>query len=163
VNASRERPRRLPAGLRKPLVALDHVEALVHYVIVCLLLAIAIIVIYRTVERLIASRHEFTLQVTNGINDVLFVVIVMELLRTVVGHLATMDFQLRPFLIIGIISAVRHILTVGARLTIAGEGSGPHFARSQIELAVSAGVVLALSLGLLLISRAGVESDDGAA
>jgi uncharacterized membrane protein (DUF373 family) len=138
-------------------VVVDYAETLVHYVVMCLLLAIATISVYHTISRLIASRDNFILQVTNGINDVLFVVIVMELLRTVIGHLEATDFQLGPFLIVGIISAVRHILTVGARLTLAGAGSESHFVRTQIELAVSAAVVLALSLGLLLVRRAGLE------
>ena len=89
-----------------------------------------------------------------GINDILLVVIMMELLRTVVAHLETNDFQLRSFLVIGIISAVRHILAVGAQLTVIGHLSSTDFRRSQIELAVSAGVVLALAIGFLLINRA---------
>jgi uncharacterized membrane protein (DUF373 family) len=97
--------------------------------------------------------------VTNGINDLLFVVIVMELLRTVVGHLETDDFQLKSFLIIGIISAIRHILGVGARLTLSDTTSATAFNRAQIELGVSAAVVLALSIGFLLISRTGVVQD----
>ena len=94
---------------------------------------------------------------TSGINDVLFVVIVLELLRTVVAHLETEDFQLRSFLIIGIISAVRHILGVGARLTLEAGITDTQFNRAQIELGVSAAVVLALAVSFILISRAGVE------
>ena len=97
------------------------------------------------------------MQVTSGINDVLFVVIVLELLRTVVAHLETEDFQLRSFLIIGIISAVRHILGVGARLTLEAGITDTQFNRAQIELGVSAVVVLALAVSFILISRAGVE------
>jgi uncharacterized membrane protein (DUF373 family) len=143
-----------------PRILVDNVDTAVHYLIIFLLLSIAAISVYHTVTRLISTRDTFTLQVTTGINDVLFIVIVMELLRTVIGHLETMDFQLRPFLIIGIISAVRHILTVGARLTLAGSGSKHQFIRSQIELSVSAAVVLALSFGLLLIRKSDVESGE---
>ena len=57
------------------------------------------------------------------------------------------------FLIIGIISAVRHILTIGARLTLQGEGTQTSFRNSQIELGVEAAVVLALALGLTLVRR----------
>jgi uncharacterized membrane protein (DUF373 family) len=141
----------------RPLVVIDRVEEVVHFIVAGLLLVIAGIVLYRAIEHLIENRGAFSIQVTQGINDLLFVVIVMELLRTVVAHLETDDFQLRPFLIIGIISAVRHILTVGARLTLAGDVSETDFSHSQIELGVSAAVVLALSLGLLLISRAVAE------
>jgi uncharacterized membrane protein (DUF373 family) len=142
----------------RPLVVIDRAEEVAHYIVAALLLVIAAIVLYQTGHHLVASRNHFADQVTNGINDLLFVVIVLELLRTVVAHLATDDFQLNSFLIVGIISAVRHILGVGARLTL-GEGSThTAFIRSQIELGVGAGVVLALAIGFLLINRAGVTS-----
>jgi uncharacterized membrane protein (DUF373 family) len=144
--------------LRKPLVVVDKLEDLAHYAVSVLLLAIAVIVLYQTVHHLWTNRHDFGVQATTGINDVLFVVIVLELLRTVVAHLESSDFQLRPFLIIGIISAVRHILTVGAKLSLIGETSETVFRRSQIELGVSAAVVLTLAIGLVLISRPGIET-----
>jgi uncharacterized membrane protein (DUF373 family) len=142
---------------RRPIVVIDLVEAVVHYAVAVLLLAIATIVLYRTGVHLVENRHQFAVQVTSGINDLLFVVIVMELLRTVVAHLETHDFQLRSFLIIGIISAVRHILGVGARLTLSTHTAEPDFRHAQIELGVSAAVVLALAVSFLLISRAGVD------
>ena len=77
----------------------------------------------------------------------------MELLRTVVAHLETHDFQLRSFLVIGIISGVRHILAVGAQLTVMAHLSSSDFKRAQIAVAVSAEVVLALAIGFLLIHR----------
>jgi hypothetical protein len=40
-------------------------------------------------------------------------------LRTIVGRLEGGGFQLQPFLVIGIISATRDILTVGAELSVA--------------------------------------------
>jgi uncharacterized membrane protein (DUF373 family) len=139
------------------LVWIDRFETLVHYVVAIVLLAIAMIVLVRTVDHLVENRDDFAVQVTTGINDVLFVVIVMELLRTVVAHLETDDFQLRSFMIIGIISAVRHILGVGARLTLEPETSQTAFNRAQIELGVSAGVVLALAVSYILVSRSGVD------
>jgi hypothetical protein len=46
---------------------------------------------------------------------------------------------------------VRHILTVGARLSLAGDLTGAAFRQSQIELGVEAGVVLGLGLALFLV------------
>jgi uncharacterized membrane protein (DUF373 family) len=91
---------------------------------------------------------------------VLFVIILMELLRTVLAHFEGGGLQLQPFLIIGIISAVRHILTIGARLTLSGEGSETAFQHSQVELGVEAGVVLALAVGLVLIRRTATSDQD---
>jgi uncharacterized membrane protein (DUF373 family) len=141
----------------KPLVVIDRIEDLAHYVVALMLLAIAAIVLYQSVAHLIDNRHQFAVQVTEGINDVLFVVIVLELLRTVIAHLETNDFQLKSFLIVGIISAVRHILGVGARITLTGTPTHEAFVRAQVELGVGAAVVLGLAVSFLLISRTGVE------
>jgi hypothetical protein len=58
----------------------------------------------------------------------------------------------QPFLVIGIISATRDILTIGAELSLTG-GSGPQLGRSMTELAVNAGGVLALAAALVLVRR----------
>jgi uncharacterized membrane protein (DUF373 family) len=87
-----------------------------------------------------------------AVNSVLFIVVVLELLRTIVGRLEGGGFQLQPFLVIGIISATRDILTVGAELSLAGRDGVP-LGRNMTELAVNAGVVLALSVALVLVRR----------
>jgi uncharacterized membrane protein (DUF373 family) len=141
----------------RPLVVVDRLETAAHYLVALMLLAITAIVLYQSTVHLVDNRHHFAVQVTQGINDVLFVVIVLELLRTVVAHLETDDFQLKSFLIVGIISAVRHILGVGARITLTGTPTHDAFIRAQIELGVGAAVVLGLAISFLLISRTGVE------
>ncbi|MCW2963937.1 MAG: hypothetical protein JWO17_1189 [Actinomycetia bacterium] len=141
----------------RPLVVVDRLEAVAHYLVALMLLVVTAIVLYQSAVHLIDNRHHFAIQVTQGINDVLFVVIVLELLRTVVAHLETNDFQLKSFLIVGIISAVRHILGVGARITLTGTPTHDAFIRAQVELGVGAAVVLGLAISFLLISRTGVE------
>jgi len=131
----------------------DQLEDVVHYIIAGLLLAIAAVVLYRTAADFLSPGHQFPVRITAAINGVLFVIIVLELLRTVLAHFETSELQLQPFLIIGVISSVRHILTIGARLTLQGEGTAEGFRHSQIELGVEAGVVLALAVGLILIRR----------
>ncbi len=98
----------------------------------------------------------FAQTVTAGVNGVLFVVIVLEIFRTVLAHLEGGGFQLRPFLIIGIISAVRHILLVGA---VAVSNENNQFNHAQIELGVNAGVALVLVIALVLLHRRGVAED----
>jgi uncharacterized membrane protein (DUF373 family) len=138
---------------RIPLLVIDHLEDVVHYLIAVVLIGVAGYVLYTTAVDLFESGVTFASRVTSAINDVLFVIILLELLRTVLAHFESAELQLEPFLIIGIISAVRHILTIGARLTLVGEGTDTAFAHSQVELGVEAGVVLALALGLVLVSR----------
>ena len=71
--------------------------------------------------------------------------------RTIVARLEGGGFQVQPFLVIGIISATRDILTVGAGLSLTGADSR-WFAPRQ-NWVVNAGVVLALSIALVLVRR----------
>lgn len=146
---SREEERRRRA--QHTLLIVDRAEDVLHYVIAAVLMAIAAAVVYQTVADFVGRDHAFAIRVTGAINGVLFVIIVLELLRTVMAHFETSELQLQPFLIIGVISAVRHILTIGARLTLQGEGTAESFRRAQIELGVEAAVVLALAIALVLI------------
>ncbi len=102
---------------------------------------------------------------TNGINniapaiiqfvsDLLLVLIIMEVLGTVLHYLKAHATSLRPFLFIGIVSATRSILSIGARLSIAGSNVEPaEFTRAMIELGVSAAVVLALGVTIKLLGK----------
>jgi uncharacterized membrane protein (DUF373 family) len=98
--------------------------------------------------------------VTRAVNSALFVVVVLELIRTIVARLEGGGFQLQPFLVIGIISATCDILTVGAELSLSGEQTP--LTRTMTELGVNAGVVVALSTALVLVRRQAPRHEDGA-
>ena len=130
-----------------------HAESVMFLAIAVALLVIAVVVFVRGVHDLVlAPPHEqFAVTITKAVNDVLFIVVVLELLRTIVSRLEGGGFQLQPFVVIGIISATRDILTVGAELSLVG-GQAPT-ARTMTELGVNAAVVVALSVALVLIRR----------
>lgn len=93
----------------------------------------------------------------------LFAIIVLEVMRTVVAHFEHGGLQLQPFLIIGIISAVREVLTVGARLSLQQAGREPTtqvLHSALLELGVNAAVVLGLAVALVLIRRVGGMVDE---
>lgn len=135
-------------------------EDIIHYAAGLLLLALALIVLWHTGQGLLNTQNQFSQRVIDGIDGVLFVIIVAELMQTVMAHFDHSGFQLKPFLIIGIISAIRHILTIGARLTLGGDVGGAAFTRSQIELGVETGVVLGLAVGLLLVRLVDKQGED---
>jgi uncharacterized membrane protein (DUF373 family) len=67
------------------------------------------------------------------VSDLLLVLIIMEVLGTVLHYLKAHATSLRPFLFIGIVSATRSILSIGARLSIAGGNVYPaEFTRAMI-------------------------------
>jgi uncharacterized membrane protein (DUF373 family) len=156
---------RAGAGLRhegRRVIGLVEVaEDVVHYAVAILLVAVALVMLVKSViDFLDAPDTVFAVRVTNIINSVLFVIIVMEILRTVVAHFDDAGLQLKPFLIIGIISAVRHILTVGAQVSLSKDTAD--FQRTQTELGVNAAVVLALVVGLVLVWRSEKVAADSA-
>jgi uncharacterized membrane protein (DUF373 family) len=133
------------------LTIMERGETVLFITIALALLVIAVVVFVHGVHDLLLApaQEEFAVTVTRAVNSVLFIVVVLELLRTIVARLEGGGFQLQPFLVIGIISATRDILTVGAELSL---GQVP-VARTMTELAVNAGVVVALAVALVLVRR----------
>ncbi|HET9918294.1 MAG TPA: phosphate-starvation-inducible PsiE family protein [Ktedonobacteraceae bacterium] len=87
------------------------------------------------------------------VSDLLLVLIIMEVLGTVIHYLKSHATSLRPFLFIGIVSATRGVLSIGARLSIEGQVSPADFPHAMIELGVNAAVILALGLTLKLLGK----------
>ena len=87
------------------------------------------------------------------LNDLLLVVILLELFRITVDFLKTRAISLEPFLYIGIIAAVRKVLTIGAEMVLAGEVSATRFTQYLLDVAVHGGVIIALVIGLYLYRR----------
>ena len=101
-----------------PLKYVDTVEDVFHAVLALALLIIGIGAFFYTIERLITTAPFFPNGMIQGVNDILFIVIILEILRTVISRFTDGVYQLDKFLIIGVIAAVRHILTVGASVTL---------------------------------------------
>jgi uncharacterized membrane protein (DUF373 family) len=101
-----------------PLTFIDKLEDIVHGFLGILIFVISVLAAGYTLQRLIQTHPFFLLFMIQGINDILFVVIILEIMRTVIVRFTDGIFQLDNFLIIGVIAAVRHILTAGASLTM---------------------------------------------
>jgi uncharacterized membrane protein (DUF373 family) len=96
----------------------------------------------------------FPLATVGLINDLLLVMIIMEVLRTVLSYLEARGSSLQPFLFIAAISATRRILAIGAQMTVAGEDLTPtKFQQSMIDLVANAGAILAIAIALYLLGR----------
>lgn len=142
-----------------PITFIDKLEDVVHGFLGLALFVISVLAATYTVVRLIETRPFFPVGMIQGINDILFVVIILEIMRTVIVRFTDGIFQLDNFLIIGVIAAVRHILTVGASLTMEKEKTAEYFNRALIEMGVNTGIVLALVFALFL-SRAAIKSSN---
>ena len=103
----------------------------------------------------------FPLAVITLVNDLLLVMIITEVLRTVLSYLAEKGTSLRPFLFIAAISATRRILAIGAQMSLAqGELQPAPFQQAMIDLGVNAAVILAIAVALFLLTRAGSSATE---
>ena len=128
----------------------EGMEDVFHVVLGIFLFGIAVAALIYSVIRVFTTSPFFPTGMIQAINDVLFIVIILEILRTIIARYTDGVFQLQNFLIIGIIAAVRHILTVGASLTLGAEKPQVSFEKAVTELLVSAGIVVALVFAIFL-------------
>ena len=133
-----------------PLKYVDIAEDIFHAILAITLLAIGLGAFFFSIKRLIETDPFFPTGMIQGINDILFIVIILEILRTVISRFTDGVYQLNKFLIIGVIAAVRHILTVGASLTLQTGKTDEAFERALYELGLNALVVVALVFAIYL-------------
>jgi uncharacterized membrane protein (DUF373 family) len=136
--------------------ALEAADAIVYGLVALVFLVAAFGMLGYSVISFPANyQHDgFPLAVITLINDLLLVMIIMEVLRTVLSYLAEKGGSLRPFLFIAAISATRRILAIGAQMSISGERiTADKFQQAMIDLGVNAGAILAIAIALYLLGR----------
>ena len=122
-----------------------------EYAIIVSLLVVAVAVLGRTLYTFFQQWGNFPQDVVAAIDGVLVVVILVDIAHTVLAHLRSSAFPVRPFLVIGILAGVRDILSASARLTFGNSLQGGDFNHALISLAVGVGVVVMLSASLVLL------------
>ena len=134
---------------------LEDADALVYGLVALVFLVAALGMLAYSVVAFPAAlaASGFPLAVITLVNDLLLVMIIMEVLRTVLSYLQERGSSLRPFLFIAAISATRRILAIGAQMSIAGEIGPDRFQQAMIDLAVNAGAILAIAVALYLLGR----------
>jgi uncharacterized membrane protein (DUF373 family) len=137
-----------------PTKAVDAIEDVFHVVLTVLLFLVALGAVVFTVQRLLTTTPFYPNGMLQAINDILFVVIILEIARTVIARFNTGFYQLSRFLVIGVIASVRHILSVGSSLTLSIGKTPEAFERGIIELIVNGGIVIALVLAILMTRMA---------
>jgi uncharacterized membrane protein (DUF373 family) len=133
-----------------PTKVLDAVEDVFHVVLTAILFLVALGAVIFTVVRLFNTEPFYPMGMLQAINDILFVVIILEIARTVIARFNTGFYQLSRFLVIGVIASVRHILSVGSSLTLSIGKTPEAFERGIIELLVNGGIVVALVLAIFM-------------
>ncbi len=89
------------------------------------------------------------------LSSILFVVIILELLRTILTYLQTHNIQIimQEFVVVGVISSIRKILLVGAESSLAGS-KGMEFIHEAVGTLISIVGIVVLIVGLVLLQKA---------
>lgn len=139
---------------------LHRLDKAVYAVVALFLLVLAFGLIGHTVWVFVRSvGHSFLEAATDVVLDLLLVLIVMELFRTVLGFLRqekrmNVAGDLVPFLVIAGISVIRRMIGLGVVLgadEVEGKTSRETFGHAMIEMGVSAGVLLVIAAVMAIL------------
>jgi uncharacterized membrane protein (DUF373 family) len=114
------------------------------------------VVLYDFVRNL--GQGQFIGTVLSLLSGLLLVFIFTELISTLRVVIATRQVQVEPFLIVGIVAAIRRIIVISAE---AGDMFGTALFRDvMLEIGVLTAAVLVLGVTVFMLRRAGVGIDD---
>jgi uncharacterized membrane protein (DUF373 family) len=135
---------------------LETLDAFVYAAVGAVFLIGAVAMLAYSVVIFPANLHSsgFALAIVTLVNDLLLVMIIMEVLRTIISYLQERATSLQPFLFIAAISATRRILAIGAQMSVSGDTLGPErFREAIVDLGANAGAILAIAIALYLLAR----------
>ena len=87
------------------------------------------------------------------VHELLLVIILLELFRTIINFLKTKVITLEPFLYICVIASTRRILTIGAQIAYLEQVSDQVFNRYLLDLGANVLVIVALVVAVYLARR----------
>lgn len=87
------------------------------------------------------------------LNDLLLVIILLELSRTVVRFLQTEILALEPYLAVGIIACTRRILTASAELSHLPQVTSELFNRYIFDVALNVAVIMVLIIAVFVLRK----------
>jgi len=88
------------------------------------------------------------------VHDLLLVIILLELFRTIINFLKTKTITLEPFLYICIIASTRRILTTGAQIANLEDLTDDLFHRYLLDVGANVLVIVALVIALYMVRKA---------
>ncbi|SPP64436.1 phosphate-starvation-inducible PsiE family protein [Nitrospira lenta] len=87
------------------------------------------------------------------LNDILLVIILLELFRTVVRFLQTEVMELEPYLSVGVIACTRKILTASAELSHQQHMTDTQFYQYLMDVGLNVTVIMALIGAIIMIRK----------
>jgi uncharacterized membrane protein (DUF373 family) len=131
-------------------------------------IAVAVVLVALSLAVLISGMDEFVdslrrRAVRQGVvtllDNTLLVLMLVEILHTVGISLREHHLVPEPFLVVGLIAAIRRMLVITAELGLPTEEKAPTFRLALQELGLLTLLVLALVIALVALWRSGVSRD----
>jgi len=134
---------------------LARAEDALYLVVAILLAALAVTVLVSGTAAFIRSAHSKGVQtsVTALLNDVLLVLMLVELLHTVRISLRAHQLVPEPFLIVGLIAAIRRVLVITAEQGSVIASQAPSFRLAMVELGLLTILIVALVASLIAFAK----------
>jgi uncharacterized membrane protein (DUF373 family) len=133
-------------------------EVSVHYSVAFVLIAIAIALLAETTWALITASGPFVNAAGTAVGDVLLVLIIVEITRTVVTIPDTNGIAIRRLIVIAIVSALREVLWIGVSPALASGGTTGTVVDKSLDMGVTTAVVFGLAISFALVRRAGAKT-----
>jgi uncharacterized membrane protein (DUF373 family) len=92
------------------------------------------------------------------LNDLLLVIILLELFRTVIRFLQTEVLDLEPYLAVGIIACTRRVLTASAELSHQLNMTETQFYQYLMDVGLNVTVIMVLVVGVFLVRKRPTQS-----
>ena len=141
--------------------ALELAENAVYTLAGLLLVAGAVIVLVAIVYHLFNDvGHGAEGAVTSALDGLLLVFILLELLAAVRATMVEHKLVAEPFLVVGIIAAIKEIVVAAVAAKTNRGRNDDAFGEAMVEIGVLAGVVLVLAVSALLVRRKEREPEE---
>jgi uncharacterized membrane protein (DUF373 family) len=131
------------------------IEDIVYIGLGILLAALVLILLTHGLITFVRSALDGTLaqNIAEVLDQALLILLIVELLYTVQVSFRAHALSAEPFLLVGLIAAIRRVLVLTAEFREQAQ-KGPEAAHQLVvELAMLAGLILALALSLVLLRR----------
>ncbi len=138
--------------------AVEHFESWMHYLVAAVLIAIATAMMGETVWRLMTSSTTFAVAASSAVGGVLFVLILVEITRTVVFPPDSRGVAIRRLFMIAIVSALREVLLISAHSMMHPVPSHDELTGIPLEMGISTTVVVGMAAAFVLVHRASEKS-----
>ncbi|GDY28731.1 phosphate-starvation-inducible PsiE family protein [Gandjariella thermophila] len=154
-------PRPVGRGGGRALRVLAGLERLALYLVAVLFLVAALGVLATTLVDVVRAQGPWWVRLADLFEGLLLGVIILEIYSSVLIAITRGRFSVEPFLIIGIVAALRHILSIGVQVAL-GPGSEVESQHQLLDVGTNVAIIFVLVAALALVRWSSRWSEDEA-